>query len=69
MDVERHATGIAEAVLASRRHDQRLACRDDNALVIHPHFALALAHRQHFLDRMGMCRRAETRRHPLFEDA
>ena len=69
MDVKRRGAGIAKAVLAwGAGDDQRLAGRDDLALLVQPHLGFAIAHRQHFLDGVRMGRRAVARRYPLLED-
>ena len=69
MDVQRGDAGIAEAVEAAGRHDQRLAGGDDRPIFFQPHLGLAVAHRQHFLDGVKMRRRAVAGRDPLLEDA
>jgi hypothetical protein len=69
VDVKRRGAGIAETMLASRRHDQRLAGEDSHSLLIQPHFGFAFPHGQHLLDRMRMGRSTDPWRDPLFEDA
>jgi hypothetical protein len=69
VDVQRERAGIAEAVAAVRGDDQRLAGGDDGALIVHPHFGFAGDDGHHFLDRMGVRRRAGAGGDPLFEDA
>ena len=69
MNMQLRGAAIAEAVQAPRRHDQRLSRGQRHMLFVDPHVGLPFVHRQHFLYRMTVRRRADTGRDPLFENA
>src|SRR5262245_9249674 len=61
--------GIGKAVFPAGRHNHQLAIRQGHMLVVDPDFRGPLAHVQHFLNRVEMCRRSVARLAPLFEQA
>src|SRR5215472_87330 len=67
MNVQDTDPCVSETMQAPRRHNQGLAGANRDSLVADPHLGLAIAHREHFLNRMRMGRRALARRDPLLE--
>ena len=67
--VEGSVENVLEAVPVPSRHDHRLAAAYPERLVPDPDIRLARDDREHFLDRMLVCRRAKPRLAVLLEDA
>src|ERR1700730_11322101 len=65
--VKRFSSRISEAVLTSRRNNNRLLRRHSKNFTVYPYVGLPFPHSQYFLDSIQMRRRSLSRLAPLLE--